>query len=310
MKPFSCGYCYLSFVIPEQLENHVINDHWKQKTEKINEIFDEIQKKDDKLDSDTHLNIKEDPQNIQGENASRREVSKISSKECYICNKVFWSHSNLEIHMKRLHSKIKEFPCSFCNKKFSARMFVKAHEKSHFTKKETPFKCELCYKFFISDRNLKLHEIEQHSNKHKFDCKLCDKKFLTKSRLRTHEIFHTKRGIHKCHFCEEKFCHVGERFSHLLKDHSEIVDNEVKSKMRNNDGKSICLMCNLQGQRRTIQYHLFYKVCDKNAQEHKKQVKRMNKKKCEFCIKEYMHEQSLLSHVEEKHKEKKIEKGA
>ena len=186
-------------------------------------------------------------------------------------------------HMQRLHFETKRFSCTYCNKKFATNSYLKAHEKCHFSKDN------------------------MHISQRKFPCHFCEKSFAQLSRLKTHELKHTKDEIHQCHYCEEKFHWVGLRFTHIINVHSHELHSEMQGKIMYDNSNAVCLLCNFKGQRRSVQYHIYYKSCDKDAQEQRRQARNVITKqkmhKCEFCTKAYAYEHYLQNHVKKMHAE-------
>ena len=107
-------------------------------------------------------------------------------------------------------SNIKKFGCKLCSKKFKARTLLKAHLERHQHKKENY--CNICK---IYDDNIKEHYEVEH-NDLEFTCEICFKKFGRNTQLRNH-----KSSNHIDHFCD--IC--GEIFNNLtaIKSHIDMV---------------------------------------------------------------------------------------
>ena len=80
-----------------------------------------------------------------------------------------------------------------------------------------------------------------------------------------------------------------------------MILKETNDKIIHEIGKSVCLLCNFEGQRRSVQYHVFYKVCKENKQE-TTILEGKKPHKCEYCHREFKCAAYLQDHNEKQHK--------
>ena len=358
MEPYSCVYCLMAFEQSEELEVHVEQYHAEDpnpsdflhgEVDIVEEDPEEIiadeplesfvfvdpetfigDKSEDNFNPlDIKEEIKEEPVDQaglygdHGENDSYNQMIE-SSARCHICNMHFLNPGTLSAHMKLVHAKTEKFSCDYCGMEFSAQAFLRAHEKTHFIKKEEKkrfFLCKVCIQSFKSDDALKKHQAKDHNIKI-YKCSYCDIKFMHKSKQVLHEEkkHNSGRFEYPCNFCHHKFPTPWQRFTHLLKAHAEMVMDQINGKISCESSKSTCLLCNKEGNKRQLQYHVFYNICERSdddrrkiALERKQQEKSLKKYKksteiykgaiynCDFCKKTFKHKSSFQKHISLKH---------
>ncbi|GJQ80970.1 hypothetical protein Trydic_g4787 [Trypoxylus dichotomus] len=149
--------------------------------------------------------------------------------DCEICNRKFFTQSNLEMHA-RVHSNSKKFTCSYCKKGFlnyeslqehvkhtcqsrpyecqyCGRRFMRPHEKVKHERIHTgekPHICEICGKGFRVSYCLTLH-MRTHSGTRPYQCAHCGKRFKAHSVYNHHLLTHSTVRNYKCPYCPKAF---------------------------------------------------------------------------------------------------------
>ncbi|PSN38783.1 hypothetical protein C0J52_18680 [Blattella germanica] len=115
--------------------------------------------------------------------------------KCHICSKKFAIKSHLTYHLIR-HSTKKSYICEYCLKSFMSEEQLKLHELIHFP---PTIPCFECTKLFCTRTDLLLH-MKQHS----FICEICGESLSCRYDLDTHLRLHEPRP-YKCTICGENF---------------------------------------------------------------------------------------------------------
>ena len=102
-----------------------------------------------------------------------------------------------------------EFFCDFCSEVFYEKLSLEKHLKKHLKKQsksnmEQSFQCQICEKFYLSQRSRDEHVL-LHGDP-TFKCKKCDKLFFTLRYLRRHvRKRHKNSEIYKCDECTRTY---------------------------------------------------------------------------------------------------------
>lgn len=151
------------------------------------------------------------------------EKTELPTFSCSICEKVFSSKQNMEIHQIIKHYLL-PYECTRkgCKKRFISKEYLDEHINLVHKKKgiEKTWKCtqtEKCIKknvAFETEAKLKLHQ-KLHVEK-KLKCQYCDKMFGRKPYLEAHERTHTNEKIYPCRKsdCNESFTNTASRKWH------------------------------------------------------------------------------------------------
>lgn len=157
------------------------------------------------------------------------DFHKTDNFDCEICNRKFYTKTNLEMHM-RVHSNGKKFTCSYCKKGFltyeslqehvsaqcqrrkyecqyCGRRFSRPHEKVKHERIHTgekPHVCGICGKAFRVSYCLTLH-MRTHSGTRPYHCPYCSKCFKAHSVFNHHLLTHSDVRAYKCPYCPKAF---------------------------------------------------------------------------------------------------------
>ena len=114
---------------------------------------------------------------------------------CKMCNEIFGSVMELNIHHKNNHGIVK------CTKYFTTQSSLDKHSYTHSGLK---FNCELCGKCFPFESRLDQYMLVHINNKLSCPKKSCDKQFKGIGDLNHHMKTHTKGSWYHCDQCNYK----------------------------------------------------------------------------------------------------------
>ena len=118
--------------------------------------------------------------------------------KCKMCDEIFSSVRDLNLHHKQDHDIVK---CLKCDKYFSTQSSLDKHSYSH---GELKYNCELCGKCFPFQSRLDQHMMVHINNKLSCPKKSCDRQFKSIWDLNRHMNSHTKGGWYHCDHCDYK----------------------------------------------------------------------------------------------------------
>ena len=234
-QTYWCTKCDLSFPSTKKLSHHM-NKHFHPQNEAFispdlnrcdvcGEHF--ARRKELKAHKRSHRKQKSKPPckieiksevKLEKSEQSLNDVTSHTSVTCVICNAVFDSEDQLNVHEDEVHitkeeelevdhqqsmeieqtkDSLKPYSCSVCSKRFKYEDSKKIHEaKYHDLVPEEPNKdgnligeqkldseCKLCGKTYLTDIKLKKHLREYHAT---LKCKICGTIFSSRSKLNGH----------------------------------------------------------------------------------------------------------------------------
>ena len=118
--------------------------------------------------------------------------------KCKMCDEIFSSVRDLNLHHKQDHGVVK---CLKCDKYFSTQSSLDKHSYSH---GELKYNCKLCGKCFPFQSRLDQHMMVHINNKLSCPKKSCDRQFKSIWDLNRHMNSHTKGGWYHCDHCDYK----------------------------------------------------------------------------------------------------------
>lgn len=190
-----------------------------------------------------------------------------TTHKCDICEKVFFSTSELNLHQQR-HSAVKEYKCHECKKAFSVKGNLRIHMRTH--AKEKLYKCDICENLFSHPYSLVSHR-RIHTNDFPFKCTECDTSYRSKHQLTSHMNVHSDNRPFKCTDCEKTF-----RSRTAFKMHQD-QHQGIK--------RFACQFCERKFQ------------CLANRLKHERRHVGEKKHKCDRCEKAFIEKQELKNHL-------------
>ncbi|CAB3378710.1 Hypothetical predicted protein [Cloeon dipterum] len=158
---------------------------------------------------------------------------------CKECGKSFIYNSELNLHVRTVHTKTEKFHCEHCDYSTFSRGLVMEHiQRMHFPK---TFECGACHKSFASERILKNHKYTWHEYvrcaecaqrilrqpmfKHRTvkTCLRCKCKFKCSGLLAMHvkSCVQENNNYYYCDKCPKFYRRKGKMYDHFVKKHIE-----------------------------------------------------------------------------------------
>ncbi|XP_017768821.1 PREDICTED: zinc finger protein 501, partial [Nicrophorus vespilloides] len=137
--------------------------------------------------------------------------------DCTICNRKFFTESNLEMHL-RVHNTEKTQTCTYCKKEFDDAALLQQHVKQHIESR--PYECSYCNRRFIRPHEKVKHE-RIHTGEKPHICELCGKAFRVSYCLTLHMRTHSGSRPYQCQECGKRF-KAHSVYNHHLLIHSNV----------------------------------------------------------------------------------------
>lgn len=141
--------------------------------------------------------------------------------QCQYCPKTFTQQSNLNTHVKLIHTKNLQHKCTLCNKEFVYKSLLKIHTREKHLAATDPqkyFPCQLCDKKFKTKSVLKYHKSRLHrQNSATFTCEHCGKTFSRRQYIVEHMKIHKETKNFKCKHCNKTFAQSSGKWNHERK---------------------------------------------------------------------------------------------
>uniref|UniRef100_A0A182JB13 C2H2-type domain-containing protein n=1 Tax=Anopheles atroparvus TaxID=41427 RepID=A0A182JB13_ANOAO len=140
---------------------------------------------------------------------------------CTLCDRRFSSTSGLKYHLKR-HTGIKAFVCLYCGKKFTANTNLNAHIRNVHSEKKA-HQCTECGEAFATKDHLNKHQRSRHSQERAFVCGECGKSYYQRSHLNEHVAACHRECRYLCQVCNSSYvCRSSLRRHQQLKHAQDI----------------------------------------------------------------------------------------
>ena len=187
----------------------------------------------------------------------------IKLETCGICGHISRNRSQHQAHIRNVHGEKKKKEilksvCTICGKLVMSSV-MKQHLMTHEIR-ELKYKCELCEKLFVDQKQALLHTRTVHKEKSacphcgvmvrqlkrhirsahipdaekRHQCQDCGKGFIDKSDLRNHRMnVHLKLKPYSCRYgCDISYNDTSNRNSHEKKKHGKLFITEREKKLR------------------------------------------------------------------------------
>ncbi|KAK7505629.1 hypothetical protein BaRGS_00002900 [Batillaria attramentaria] len=161
------------------------------------------------------------------ENKKKKRRLRDEPLACEICFKVVQGKSNLNQHIKRMHSEEEPVECDICGRVCRGSVSLEDHKKrAHMASKMV---CYICGAQMQTFSGLKVH-LATHDGVKRHFCDVCGAGFVRHSSLRYHRKLHTEVRAFLCELCSFSFKTAEALNGHLLYKHRSgpYFDNRVR----------------------------------------------------------------------------------
>ena len=144
--------------------------------------------------------------------SAKDDPATLSERTCTVCQKVYSTKKNMELHRNAVHSGVKPFKCDQCGLEFARKESFKRHSHSGFK----PFLCSVCGKTFARRHIRDVHERAHYGDK-RYSCSYCEKRFTSNQKKQIHERVHTGEKPFACNYpgCTKRFAQQHQLQTHL-----------------------------------------------------------------------------------------------
>ncbi|XP_052899143.1 zinc finger protein 90-like [Anopheles moucheti] len=191
-RPFSCHLCPKTFTHSGQLKTHVSrhNNERGHKCTQCGKAF--FNKAMLRQHLGSHGTVEQRKVTTSG-------VVKMRQRPCSYpgCSHVALTYQAYYLHRLR-HEMAHR--CEECGRRFARSCELRRHRRIYHSP-DSPLKCELCSKSFMSSQSHREH-MDSHANVRRFECDVCDKKFVRRRNLVNHRMSHTNIRPYRCEDCD------------------------------------------------------------------------------------------------------------
>lgn len=155
---------------------------------------------------------------IQRHSVKLKIINQRRAQTCSFCEKECPNDNELSLHVNKVHLQIKPYSCDMCERQFYTESNLKYHKKVHsMYSKET---CEFCNKTFKCRKQLVIH-VRKHIGVKPFSCQICGQAFYSSYKAREHmKVYHG--GRYCCRICKTTFVTKYGLKDHVLNEHGLI----------------------------------------------------------------------------------------
>ena len=176
---FKCKHCEGTFPSKEDLENHVLRQHYCKKCMKFFETQSQFA---------SHVRICGKKTRDEDWVPSKGYVKPL--KKCLICGHTYHKNRDLKDHINHVHKKIKNYSCSYCAATFGLSSSMLSHHKigcfRYENDADNKFKCDSCPKTFYTEQAKMDHVAFVHENRMSNSCQKCGAEFPFQILLQRH----------------------------------------------------------------------------------------------------------------------------
>lgn len=143
---------------------------------------------------------------------------------CHLCEEIFESEGQLQMHNRAVHSGVSPLQCQYCGKQFTLQIHFTAHINRH--KGIQPFQCGHCKQTFTYKDRMTRHKKTCGGLKaDTCKCPMCDKAYLDPKHLEDHvQGVHNNAPKYQCNFCGEHFVWRGCLLRHKNLKHWTLLE--------------------------------------------------------------------------------------
>ena len=107
--------------------------------------------------------------------------------QCEKCDKSFSVKHSLKLHDKTVHNetKTKEYQCDICAMSYHYKETLESHRFKYHYQNSDSIQCDICKKYYADLKSFKHHKMRKHQ-KREFKCNLCSKDFVLEREVNLH----------------------------------------------------------------------------------------------------------------------------
>ncbi|XP_063390247.1 zinc finger protein 791-like isoform X2 [Cydia fagiglandana] len=201
-KFFSCKTCGRTFENEDKLKVHE-NSHLSTQCQLCDKLFVS------QRHFDSHMQ----------RHAVKLNLVKSSTQICSFCEKDYANDNQLSLHVNKVHLQIKPYACDMCERQFYTESNLSKHKKTHNLKSKE--KCELCKKKFNTRKAMVIH-LRKHTGETPHRCPLCGKSFYSEFKAKNH-MRNYHGGTLYCKLCKSVFSSKYDLKSHVIMVHNNAL---------------------------------------------------------------------------------------
>jgi len=239
-RRYRCRMCSENFHTSKGLSSHMkIHFAWKPyQCDNCEDAFGNKKEYDRHVNtcqmlpmSDTESDSTDDEGSTDADSSLRQGKLVLKVHTCVICNAVFPTKPELNVHSKTVHNVVpkdnkkkgvtrrkygtgnRRFECIECGKVLGTKSGMQNHMRIHTGDK--PYSCDRCPAVFGQGVSLTLHIRQKHTGEKPYSCEVCEKRFYCKGEMNKHFRVHTGEKPYQCEICEKHFAQNSAYTEHV-----------------------------------------------------------------------------------------------